>query len=66
MLVLGIELMSSVSIRVLTNELSFYPLFCFSETVSHYVALASLELYVNQAGLRHTEIHMLQPPQCWG
>jgi hypothetical protein len=42
--VMEMELRSSVRIRVLASELSFSSLFCFSETGSHYVALAGLKL----------------------
>jgi len=39
-----------------------YILFCF-ETVSHCGALQAH--YRNQAGLKLTEIHLLQPPHTW-
>lgn len=32
---------------------------------SHYVILAGLELYVDQAALEFTEICLLLSPECW-
>lgn len=39
--------------------------FFFSEAVSPCVALAGLKLYVDQARLETTEIHLPYPPLCW-
>lgn len=34
------------------------------ETRSHYTALVGLELYVDQVGLKVTEIYLLLPSEC--
>jgi hypothetical protein len=39
--------------------------FFFFDTGSHYVALAGLELSVDQAGLELREILLPLPPKCW-
>lgn len=39
--------------------------FCFFKTGYHYVALASLELYVDQDNLDLKEIYPPLPPKCW-
>lgn len=44
---------------------SFLPILFLSKTGFHYIALADLELFVNQAVLKLTEIHQLLPPEFW-
>lgn len=45
------------------GETSWVYLFIF-ETVSPYVALASLNPYVNQASIELREIGLILPPKC--
>lgn len=51
----------AIRYNVLLNIKSFF----FFEVASHYVILAGLELYVDQAALEFTEICLLLSRECW-